>query len=63
VLTLDQRRIFILPSKRGLGFALLILVLMLIAFVYNNNLAYMLAFLLASIFLSPFCIPINPWLA
>ena len=50
VLTLDQRRIFILPSKRGLGFGLLILLLMLIAFVYNNNLAYMLAFLLASVF-------------
>jgi uncharacterized protein (DUF58 family) len=50
VLTLDQKRIFILPNKRGLGFGLLILLLMLIAFVYNNNLAYMLAFLLASIF-------------
>lgn len=47
---LNQRRIFILPTKRGLGFVLLITVLLLIAFVYNNNLAYMLAFLLASIF-------------
>lgn len=49
-LTLNQRRIFILPTQRGLGFGLLILLLGLIAFVYNNNLAYMLAFLLASIF-------------
>jgi uncharacterized protein (DUF58 family) len=47
---LNQRRIFILPTKRGFGFALLILLLMLIAFVYSNNLAYMLAFLLSSIF-------------
>ncbi|WP_411725341.1 DUF58 domain-containing protein [Methyloglobulus sp.] len=49
-LILNQRRIFILPTQRGLGFSLLILLLMLIAFVYNNNLAYMLAFLLGSIF-------------
>ena len=48
--TLNHRRIFILPSKRGLGFVLLIVLLLLIAFVYNNNLAYLLAFLLASIF-------------
>jgi uncharacterized protein (DUF58 family) len=49
-LVLNQRRIFILPTLRGLGFALLIIILMLIAFVYNNNLAYMLAFLLGSVF-------------
>ena len=49
-ITLNQRRIFILPTQRGLGFSLLILLLALIAFVYNNNLAYMLAFLLGSIF-------------
>jgi len=47
---LNHRRIFILPTKRGLGFVLLLTVLLLIAFVYNNNLTYMLAFLLASIF-------------
>ncbi|MGZ4996907.1 MAG: DUF58 domain-containing protein [Methylobacter sp.] len=47
---LNHRRIFILPTQRGLGFVLLIVLLMLIAFVYNNNLAYMLAFLLASVF-------------
>ena len=49
-LELNQRRIFILPTQRGLGFGLLIILLALIAFVYNNNLAYLLAFLLASIF-------------
>lgn len=47
---LSHRRIFILPSKRGLGFVLLIAVLLLIAFIYNNNLAYLLSFLLVSIF-------------
>ncbi len=49
-ITLNHRRIFILPTLRGLGFVLLIMLLLLIAFVYNNNLAYLLAFLLASIF-------------
>ncbi len=47
---LNHRRIFILPTQRGLGMAVLILLLLLIAFVYNNNLAYMLTFLLASVF-------------
>ena len=48
--TLGHRRIFILPTQRGLGFVVLITLLLLIAFIYNNNLAYLLAFLLASIF-------------
>lgn len=48
--TLNQRCIFILPTKRGLGFVVLISLLLLIAFIYNNNLAYLLSFLLASIF-------------
>ena len=47
---LTHRRIFILPTLRGLGFVLLIAIILLIAFVYNNNLAYLLGFLLASIF-------------
>lgn len=47
---LNQRRIFILPTRQGLLFAALIVLLLLIAFVYNNNLAYMLGFLLASAF-------------
>ncbi len=49
-LALNHRRIFILPTQQGLGFVLLIVLLLLIAFVYHNNLAYMLAFLLASVF-------------
>lgn len=49
-LVLNQRRIYILPTHRGLNFGILIILLALIAFVYNNNLAYMLAFLLASVF-------------
>ncbi len=47
---LTRRRIFILPTQRGLGFVVLILLILLIAFVYNNNLAYLLGFLLASVF-------------
>jgi len=49
-LLLTHRRIFILPTQRGLGFAVLIVLLFLIAFVYNNNLAYLLTFLIASVF-------------
>lgn len=49
-ITLSHRRIFILPTKYGFGFVALITLLLLIAFVYNNNMAYLLAFLLASIF-------------
>ena len=47
---LNHRRIFILPTGRGLGFGVLMLVLLAIAFVYNNNLVYLLTFLLAGIF-------------
>ena len=49
-IALNHRRIFILPTLRGLAFVVLIVLLLLIAFVYNNNLTYLLAFLLASIF-------------
>lgn len=49
-IALTHRRIFILPSHRGLGFVVLTCLLLLIAFVYNNSLAYLLGFLLASIF-------------
>ncbi len=48
--TLSHQRIFILPTRKGLGFALLVFLLLVIAFIYNNNLAYLLCFLLASIF-------------
>jgi len=47
---LTQRRVFILPTQRGFGMVLTVVLLLLIAFVYDNNLVYMLAFLLASIF-------------
>lgn len=47
---LNHRRIFILPTKRGLGFLVLNLLLLLVAFIYNNNLAYLLTFLLSSVF-------------
>ncbi|MGY6277038.1 DUF58 domain-containing protein [Methylomonas sp. MgM2] len=47
---LTQRRVFILPTGRGLGLVLTIVLLLLIAFVYNNNLVYLLCFLVASIF-------------
>lgn len=47
---LTQRRVFILPTPGGIGMVLTILLLLLIAFVYNNNLAYLLGFVLASIF-------------
>lgn len=49
-ISLTQRRVFILPTQRGLAFVLLIALLLLIGFVYNNNLAYLLGFLLASVF-------------
>lgn len=49
-IVLNQRRVFILPTRRGMVFVVLIALVLLIAFVYNNNLAYMLDFLLASIF-------------
>ncbi|EIC28046.1 MULTISPECIES: DUF58 domain-containing protein [Methylomicrobium] len=47
---LNHRRIFILPTRRGLGFAFLATLLFFIGFVYNNNPVYLLAFLLAGIF-------------
>jgi len=49
-ITLTHQRIFILPNQRGIGFGILILLLLLIAFVYGNNLVYLLAFLLTSVF-------------
>jgi uncharacterized protein (DUF58 family) len=48
--TLNHRRIFILPTLSGLGFAFLVVLLFFIAFVYNNNPVYLLSFLLAGIF-------------
>lgn len=50
IIALTHRRIFIVPTSNGFGFVLLLTVLMLMAFVYNNNLAYLLSFLLISLF-------------
>jgi len=47
---LAQRRVYILPSKMGVYFASMMLVMLLGAVNYNNSLAYALTFLLASIF-------------
>ena len=47
---LSYKRIYILPTRRGMGFVMLIALLLLIAFIYNNNLVYLLSFLLASLF-------------
>ncbi|MDD1612431.1 MAG: DUF58 domain-containing protein [Methylococcaceae bacterium] len=49
---LTQRRVFILPTRRGIGFLSTILLLLLTAFIYNNNLLYFLAFLLLSLLLT-----------
>lgn len=46
---LDSRRVFILPTRSGLGFSLLLMVMLLGAVNYNNNLAYALTFLLAGL--------------
>lgn len=48
--TLDLRRIFIFPSRAGLWFAALLLVMLLAAINYQNNMAFALVFLLASVF-------------
>lgn len=49
-ITLDQRRIFIFPSKPGLWFLLLLLVMLIAAINYQNNMAFALVFLLGSVF-------------
>lgn len=47
-LTLNQRRIFIFPSRQGAWFLLVLMLLLLAAINYQNNLAYVLTFFLAS---------------
>ena len=49
-ISLNQRRLFIFPSIQGGYFLLVILLLLIAAINYQNNLAYMLSFFLASIF-------------
>ncbi|MFK7732509.1 MAG: DUF58 domain-containing protein [Pseudomonadales bacterium] len=48
--TLDQRRIFIFPSLVGLFFGVCLFVMLLTAINFQNNLAYALTFLLATLF-------------
>ncbi len=50
-ITLDQRSIFILPTRQGLVFAVLIFAMVLAGVNYQNSLVYALAFLLASLFM------------
>lgn len=48
-LVLTQNRIFVLPTGQGLWFGILMVVMLLGAVNYNNSMAFMLAFLLASV--------------
>ena len=47
---LDHRRIFILPSRAGLGMLLLLLIMLLGAINYQNSLVYAVTFTLGSLF-------------
>ena len=47
---LDQRRVFIFPSQTGFFFALCLLVMLVAAINYQNNMSYALTFLLANLF-------------
>lgn len=49
--TLDQRRIFIVPTRAGLAWLILSLIIFLVAANYSNNLAYGLTFFMISLFL------------
>lgn len=48
-LTLDTRRIYILPTRAGVIFALIVFTMLLGAMNYNNNMGFALAFLLTGI--------------
>lgn len=48
-IVLTHRRIFIVPNKRGLGLALLLLIQWLTAINYNSNLGFILTFLLVAV--------------
>lgn len=50
--TLARRRLYILPTRAGLGFALLLFAMLLAGLNYANNLALFLTFLLASLALA-----------
>jgi len=45
---LDRRRVYILPTRSGLAFGLVLLIMLIGAINYNNSLGYLLTFLLGS---------------
>lgn len=47
---LDHRRLYILPAKAGLGFGVLVVALWLLATNFENNLVFILSFLLLALF-------------
>jgi uncharacterized protein (DUF58 family) len=49
--TLNQKKIFILPTRQGLYFALLVCAMVMAGINYQNSLVFALAFLLASLFM------------
>ena len=51
VVTLNQKRIFIFPNRVGLFFGICLLVMLLAAINFQNNLSYGLTFLLATLFI------------
>ncbi|MEM6583246.1 MAG: DUF58 domain-containing protein [Pseudomonadota bacterium] len=48
--TLDQKRIFIFPSRTGLFFGICLLIMLVTAINYQNNMSFALTFLLATVF-------------
>ncbi len=48
--TLDQKRIFIFPSRTGFFFGLSLFLMLLVAINYENNMGYAVTFLLATLF-------------
>ena len=46
---LHQRNVYILPTRQGLMFAVLLMLMLIGAINYNNNLAYLMTFLFASL--------------
>ncbi|ARN75921.1 hypothetical protein BST96_18555 [Oceanicoccus sagamiensis] len=50
-ITLDQKRIFIFPSRPGRWFIVLLIVMLIAAINYQNNMAFALVFLLSSVFI------------
>ena len=51
VVTLDQKRIFIFPSRVGFFFGFCLLIMLMAAINYQNNMSYALTFLLATLFI------------